>query len=123
MKDPEWVKIKDPKVMWEKVSPTAYEIYPELKDMKILGYTMGQHENFPSYAAKQESFRPDAGYAYKEGIQNLALAGDWLKTSYPSALMERAVATGREAANYILLQDGIRQVPMKVTNAHGPGII
>ena len=53
----DWVQIRDPKEMWSKISPTAFEIYPELKDMPVLGFTIGQHDNFPSYAAKQEAYR------------------------------------------------------------------
>lgn len=91
-----WSSESDPKKIWEQhVSPTAFEIYPELKDMPTLGFTLGQHENFPSYAAKQESFRPTTEFAYKMGVANLALAGDWLKTSYPSALMEKVCTFSR----------------------------
>ena len=52
-----------------------------------------------------------------------SFAGDWLHTTYPSALMERAVSTGREAANHILLADGVCQAPMTVTASRGPGFI
>jgi hypothetical protein len=36
--------------------------------------------------------------------------------------MERAVATGREAANVVLLEEGVRQVPVPVTSNYGPGL-
>jgi hypothetical protein len=39
------------------VNPVAFEIYPELKDMNAIGFTLGEHENFPSYAFKQEFAR------------------------------------------------------------------
>jgi len=37
--------------------------------------------------------------------------------------MERAVSTGRQAANHVLLKHGVRQAPLKVTSSHGPGIL
>jgi len=36
--------------------------------------------------------------------------------------MERAVSTGREAANEVLLKDGVQQAPMLVVNKNGPGL-
>jgi uncharacterized protein with NAD-binding domain and iron-sulfur cluster len=119
----EWVHIHDPKKLWELVNPVAFGIYPELKDMTAIGFTLGEHENFPSYALKQEYARPSTNYPSTIGIENLVLAGDWLKTSYPAALMEKAVITGREAANHILLKDNVRQAEVVVTNSHGPGLI
>jgi uncharacterized protein with NAD-binding domain and iron-sulfur cluster len=37
--------------------------------------------------------------------------------------MEKAVSSGREAANSILLAEGVRQAVLKVTNNRGPGLI
>ena len=56
-------------------------------------------------------------------VENLAFAGDWVNTDYPCALMERAVATGREAANALLFKDGVREVPVPHTRRHGPGFL
>ena len=55
------------------------------------------------------------------GLANTFLAGDWIKTRYPACLMERAVTTGREAANKVLLRDHVRQASMTVLNSKGPG--
>lgn len=43
--------------------------------------------------------------------------------AYPSFIMERAVSTGREAANFVLLDSGVRQVTLKVLAGKGPGLI
>jgi len=80
-------------------------------------------------------------------LPNMYLAGDWIKTAYPAALMERAVTTGenlvtnshleikislifeffffkgREAANEALLKDNVRQAPMTVLSTKGPGLM
>ena len=84
---------------------------------------VNSYENFPSFKKGLQQFRPNATYPSECGIPNLSFAGDWLKTSYPSALMERAVSTGREAANHVLLSDHVRQASFKVCPSHGPGII
>lgn len=121
-----WLKedVPDDQV-WEFIAPTVKEIYPEIieRDFKIVGYHVFSSQNFASFASGLESSRPTSGHPQKLGIPNLSFAGDWLHTDYPSALMERAVSTGREAANHILLSDHVRQVPLKVTGSRGPGII
>ena len=61
--------------------------------------------------------------AEKAGFANLVLAGDWVHTDHPTALMERAVATGRHAANSILASDGLREVPVPAAKKKGPGLL
>ena len=53
----------------------------------------------------------------------MRMDGDWVKTDYPSALMERAVSTGREAANLALYADDVRAAVVVETSKHGPGLI
>ena len=45
------------------------------------------------------------------------------KTDYPAALMEKAVSTGREAANLCLFLDDVREVELTVTDSKVPGLI
>ncbi len=53
---------------------------------------------------------PIGGHATAPGVRTavpgLTLAGDWVATPFPSALMERAAATGISAANAILTAHG-----------------
>ncbi|XP_072035012.1 carotenoid phi-ring synthase-like isoform X3 [Amphiura filiformis] len=109
--------------IWGLIAPTVKEIYPEMfeRDFKMLAYHVNSYENFPSFKKGLQQYRPNATYPSQCGIPNLSFAGDWLRTSYPSALMERAVSTGREAANHVLLSDHIRQAPFKVCPSRGPG--
>ena len=81
------------------------------------------YHNFTSFECGQATIRPMADTARKMGISNMGLAGDWVHTSYPSALMERAVSTGREAANLALYEDGVKAAPVTMTSNYGPGII
>jgi isorenieratene synthase len=59
----------------------------------------------------------------KAGFKNVMFAGDFIHADYPSALMERAVSSGRQAANQILFADNVREVPLTVTSSFGPGFI
>ncbi|XP_072033265.1 carotenoid phi-ring synthase-like [Amphiura filiformis] len=111
--------------VWGIISPAVKQIYPEIFDRNftILAYHVNTYQNFPSFEMGSASFRPNCTFAMQCGIPNAVFAGDWLHTSYPSALMERAVSTGREAANEILLKDRVKQVPLVVTSSYGPGIL
>ncbi|XP_033120151.1 uncharacterized protein LOC117119432 isoform X2 [Anneissia japonica] len=112
--------------VWDIIKPTVNQIYPEICDenFTMLAYHVNSFEdNFPSFKIKTEVYRPNVTYPVECGIPNLSFAGDWLHTSYPSALMERSVSTGRQAANHILLTERIRQVSLLVTSSYGPGIL
>ena len=105
------------------VRETFLEIMPEMWDAKVLDYVVGSYHNFTSFETGQATIRPMSDTARNLGIANLGLAGDWVQTDYPSALMERAVSTGREAANLALYEDGIQAAPITMTSSHGPGLI
>lgn len=110
--------------IWRRIQPTALEILPDLAGARPLDFALGQYENFTSYEVGQGKIRPRPNSpALDAGVKNLALAGDWLHTLYPSALMEKAVSTGREAANHVLLTDRVREVPLRVPRLRGPGLL
>jgi len=105
------------------VRDTFLEILPEMWDANVLDYTVGSYHNFTSFETGQATLRPMANTAKKMGISNMGLAGDWVHTEYPSALMERAVSTGREAANLCLYSDGVKAARVTMTSKYGPGLI
>jgi len=110
--------------IWPLISPTVKLIYPEIFDrnLKILAYHVNSHQNFASFEKGLYLNRPYVQTLAKNcSLANTFLAGDWIKTRYPACLMERAVTTGREAANEVLLRDHVRQVSMTVINSKGPG--
>ncbi len=117
-----WNQIPDRDV-WSAIRPVALELFPELAEAKVIATHVNAFENFTSFEVGQASLRPTTDYPSTVGIPNLFLAGDWIRTAYPAALMERAVATGREAANHILLAENVRQADLVVTSGHGPGVI
>ena len=108
--------------VWKKVKPQSDKVLPELADAKPLAFTLKGYDNFTSFEVGQASIRPQSDSARAVGISNLGLAGDWISTNYPSALMERAISTGRECANQILLDDRVRQVELRVAKSRGPGL-
>lgn len=119
---PGWENLTDDEV-WNSIAPTVAEILPELAGAAPIAMTIGSYDNFTSFEVGQATRRPHAHTPRELGVPNLFFAGDWISTDYPSALMERAVATGREAANAILIRDGVRQAPLQVTSSRGPGIL
>jgi len=108
--------------VWDHVKPLVTEVLPELKDAKLLDFTLGTYSNFTSFDIGQGKIRPSSSFPIEAGCSNLLFAGDWVQTSFPSALMERATVTGRIAANHILIKEKIRQVPIKKCSNRGPGL-
>jgi isorenieratene synthase len=111
--------------IWEKISENALTLVPELKEQgaRPLDFSLGQFENFTSYEVGQATIRPLSSFGRQLGVPNLAFCGDCISTTYPSALMERAVSTGREAANLICQADRVDGAPLEVASSSGPGII
>jgi isorenieratene synthase len=119
---PELVGMKDEDI-WPTIRPTVLEIMPEMADAQVIASSVGSYHNFTSFECGQGLARPTVTEPQRLGLKNLTFAGDWVKTDYPSALMERSVCTGREAANSLCLADGVREEPLVVTNDFGPGLI
>lgn len=106
--------------LWPLVSPLVLEVLPELAGARVLGRTVGNYENFTSFARGQAAVRPDVSTPARDGVAGLFLAGDWVACASPSALMERSVLTGRLAANEILVGDGVREVGHSHVSGLGP---
>jgi len=106
--------------VWDLISPTVFEVVPELAAARVLGFTIGNYDNFSSFGIGQADRRPFPGTPPEEGLSNLLLAGDWIAAPVPTALMERAALTGRLAANECLLRDGVREVGYSHVTPVGP---
>ncbi|BCJ59915.1 FAD-dependent oxidoreductase [Micromonospora endophytica] len=72
--------------------------------------------------AKAPAFTPGS-HAWRPGVrteaEGLYLAGDGIRTDFPSALMERAAATGILAANHILRAAGAATEPLRSIRPRG----
>jgi isorenieratene synthase len=106
--------------LWRLVRPLVLEVLPELDTARVLGRTVGSYENFTSFAAGQAATRPFPATPASDGVEGLFLAGDWVAAPVPSALMERAVLTGRLAANEVLVRDGVREAGYSHVSGRGP---
>lgn len=115
----------DAAAIWSKIASTALGLLPELaaQGAKAIDFSLGQFKNFTSFEVGQGATRPSVSYPRGLGISNLSLSGDCIATQYPSALMERALSTGREAANLILRGDEVTEVDLLVASSRGPGIV
>jgi isorenieratene synthase len=67
---------------------------------------------------------PSGGHAGRPGVDtpepDVALAGDYVRMAFPTALMERAVASGFLAANVLLRPHGVRPEPLRSIPPTGP---
>lgn len=108
--------------IWGLIAPTVKEIYPEIfeDNFKILYTHVNSVETLTSYQKGLMKVRPTVRSLTHNNLKNVFLAGDWIKTDYPSAFAERAVSTGREAANEILLKDNVQQASILHVNKKGP---
>ena len=87
---------------------TLHLLYPETRSANILEQRYLQHQDCPA-------FRPGTARQRPRVITpepDLVLAGDLIHTDFPSALMERAAATGMLAANVLLQRRGVREEPL-----------
>jgi isorenieratene synthase len=85
-----------------------HDLYPETREARPI------HERF-LLRRDCPSFAPDS-YQQRTNVPTpspgIALAGDFVKLPFPSALMERAVASGFLAASHLLHRWGVRPEPL-----------
>ncbi len=85
-----------------------YAYIPELKQAKILYEFHQLRDDFTAFHTGLHQRRP----AFDPGINNLYLAGDWVKLPYPAMLMEAACTSALLAANAILEKERLRTEPV-----------
>lgn len=93
-----------------------HELYPETRAAAILDDRFLLRQDCPafppgSYDARPRVETPEPG---------LLLAGDFVHTPFPTALMERATATGFLAANDLLRRWGVAEEPLWSVPPRGP---
>ncbi len=79
-------------------------LYPEFKTAEVLEERFLHHQDCPAFGPGSHAKRPTVQTPFK----GLTLAGDYVKTPFPTALMERATATGFMAANQLLEAWGVQ---------------
>ena len=86
-----------------------HTFYPELQGARILDERFLMRRDCPAFAPGSHADRPGVQTPH----EGLALAGDFVGLPMPSALMERAVASGFLAANHLLAPDDVRPEPIR----------
>ena len=86
-----------------------HTFYPEFEGARVLEERFLMRRDCPAFAPGSHADRPGVTTPH-EGI---ALAGDFVRLPIPSALMERAVASGFLAANHLLAPLGVRPEPLR----------
>jgi isorenieratene synthase len=83
--------------------------YPEYVGARVVEERFLLRRDCPAFAPGSHADRPGVPTPH-EGI---ALAGDFVRLPIPSALMERAVASGFLAANHLLAPQDVRPEPIR----------
>ena len=92
-----------------------HSLYPETRTAKTVEERFLLRSDCPSFAPGSHAKRPQVRTAHP----GLVLAGDFIKLPMPSALMERACASGFIAANQLLAMWGIRSEPVWTVPTRG----
>jgi isorenieratene synthase len=92
-----------------------HHLYPETRGARVLEERWLVERDCPAFPPNSDRLRPSVATPF-DGI---ALAGDFVRLAIPSALMERAAASGFLAANRILARDGAPGEPVRSVPARG----
>lgn len=89
--------------------------YPETRKARILEERFLLRRDCPAFAPGSHAGRPTV----ETSIERVALAGDYIKLPFPSALMERSVSSGFIAANLFCRAFGAREEPIHESPRRG----
>ena len=92
-----------------------HHFYPETSGLRIQDDFWLWRQDCPAFAPGAYAQRPAVATPHP----GLTLAGDFVKLPLPSALMERAAASGFLAANLLLSRIGVRPEPIESIPARG----
>jgi len=90
------------------------EYFPEIKGYKVKYEYLQVKDDFTAFHTNLYKTRPTV----KTEVENLFLAGDWVKLENPAMLMEAATTSALYAANSIFSKEGLKEeailsVPLK----------
>ncbi len=92
-----------------------HRMYPETAAHRILEQRWLWRQDCPAFETEAHASQPEV----RTGIPGMCLAGDLVRLPFPSALMERAAASGFLAANCLLSEWGVRPEPILSVPARG----
>ncbi len=82
-----------------------FTYFPELKLAQVVHEHLQVNNDFTAFHVGMSKDRPTTATE----LDQLVLAGDWVKTPLPAMLMEAAYSSGLLAANDILVKEGLRE--------------
>jgi isorenieratene synthase len=85
-----------------------HDLYPETREAQVIHQRFLLRRDCPSFAPGTYQERTTV----PTPMNGIALAGDFVKLPFPSALMERAVASGFYAASHVLARWAVRPEPL-----------
>ncbi|MDM4721106.1 FAD-dependent oxidoreductase [Micromonospora sp. WMMA1363] len=97
--------------MWAELST----LWPEASRLRVRVLRARVEARAPAFTPGSHRWRPGV----RTDADGLYLAGDGIRTDFPSALMERSAATGVIAANHILRAEGGAAEPVRSIRPHG----
>jgi isorenieratene synthase len=92
-----------------------HRLYPETRDARILEERFFIRQDCPAFAPGSHERRPGVDTPFP----GISIAGDFVKLPIPSALMERAAASGFLAANRHLAELGVEPEPLYSISPRG----
>jgi isorenieratene synthase len=84
------------------------EYFPEIRGYKVKYEYLQVKDDFTAFHTNLYKTRPTV----KTEVENLFLAGDWVKLDSPAMLMEAATTSALVAANSILNKEGLKEEQM-----------
>lgn len=102
-------------VIRETMLKEMHLMFPETRNAGILYDVYMQQRNFTRWAPGDHAKRPVS----ETPLENLCIAGDWVKVDAPVFLMEAAVFTGRLAANAICRKEALKPTPLPIVPMNG----
>jgi isorenieratene synthase len=89
--------------------------YPETREARTVEERWLVEQDCPAFPPGSYATRPSVTTPFA----GIAVAGDFVKLPFPSALMERAAASGFLAANQLLTRDGRKGEPIRTVSSRG----
>ncbi|WP_348639689.1 FAD-dependent oxidoreductase, partial [Micromonospora sp. MH33] len=90
-------------------------LWPEVAALRVRALRARVEAQAPAFIPGSHAGRPGV----RTDAAGLYLAGDGIRTEFPSALMERSAATGIVAANHILRAEGAAAEPVSSVRPRG----
>ncbi|UCG52305.1 MAG: FAD-dependent oxidoreductase [Candidatus Latescibacterota bacterium] len=105
----------DEATLRRQLTEALHALYPETKEARIIEERFIVGQDCPAFAPGSHIERPTVDTPFP----GLTIAGDFVKLPIPSALMERAAASGFLAANHFLAGIGVRAEPISSISNRG----